>query len=169
MYEYTLSGGTVDISYDVYDAASHPLYHLFANEDIENLGKIIGWEVDSNMQRLGYFCHANEYAIKKYDLGTYDKLLFLGIFYNADGSRLLRAISAYTGDEFTANNINYTSQDVAENSNTAYELRITEDVLKFITQAEINEIKSKIEGAKYFSHIKVRNNQLIKVYFLTDE
>lgn len=168
IYEYHVNDGTVDISDNNYDATQHPLFHFFKSEQYEKLGDFIGWEIDSDMKRLGYFFIPNSETIKAFNVVA-DSLLFMGIFYTVDGARTVRIITQYNGSEYTSHRINYVSYNQDTPDNVSYELRITDDVLKFITLEEINSVKNKIPNAEYFSHIKVRDNQLIKVYFASKE
>ena len=90
----------------------------------------------------------------------------LGVFFDFEGTRTIRIIKRYKGDEFDSCGINWLSYNYGKPDQVSYELRATIDVAKFISNDEIEVIKAEIPEAQKLSHIKVKNGELVKVYFI---
>lgn len=167
IYEYTLATKVIDVSDTNANPVDNQCYKYF--KDVLALGlSATGWEVDSDCKRLGLFFHDKEAIsnmvaflnIKEQDIEM------LGVFFDSEGTRTIRIIKKYKGDEFDSCGINWLSYNYGKPDQVSYELRATIDVAKFISNDEIEVIKAEIPEAQKLSHIKVKNGELVKVYFI---
>lgn len=167
IYEYTLATKAVDVSDTNANPVDNQCYKYF--DDIRALGlSATGWEVDGDGKRLGLFFHDKE-AISKMVafLNIKDQdIEMLGVFFDFEGTRTIRIIKKYKGSEFDSCGINWLSYNYGKPDEVSYELRATIDVAKFISNGEIEVIKAEIPGAQKLSHIKVKDGELVKVYFI---
>lgn len=167
IHEYTLATKTIDISDTAATPVDNKCYKYF--DEIRALKlPATGWEIDSNGNRIGLFFH-NQEAISK--MVTFLKIKesdveMLGVFYSLTGDKTIRIIKKYKGPEFDGCGINWYSYNYDKPDEVSYELRATLDIAKFISNEDIAAIKGTIPGAQQLSHIKVRNGELIKVYFI---
>lgn len=167
IYEYTLATKNIDVS----DTAANPI----DNQCYKHFKSILkldlpatGWEIDSNGNRIGLFFHDTD-AISK--MITFLKIKesdveMLGVFFDSEGNRTIRIIKKYKGNEFDGCGINWYSYNHDKPDEVSYELRATLDIAKFISNEDIAAIKDTIPEAQKLSHIKVRNGELLKVYFI---
>lgn len=167
IHEYTLATKAVDVSDTNANPVDNQCYKYF--DDIRALGlSATGWEVDGDGKRLGLFFHDKE-AISKMVafLNIKDQdIEMLGVFFDYEGTRTIRIIKKYKGSEFDSCGINWLSYNYGKPDEVSYELRATIDVAKFISTDEIEAIKATIPQAQKLSHIKVKDGELVKVYFI---
>lgn len=167
IHEYTLATKAVDVSDTNANPVDNQCYKYF--DDILNLNlPITGWEVDSDGKRLGLFFHDKEAINQMVDFLKIKEpdIEMIGVFFDDVGTRTIRIIKKYKGDEFDLCGINWLSYNYGTPEQVSYELRATIDVAKFISNAEIEAIKAEIPQAQKLSHIKVKNGELVKVYFI---
>lgn len=167
IYEYTLKTKAIDISDTGANPVDNACYKYF--DEIRALKlPATGWEIDSDGKRLGLFFHNKEAIsnmvaflnIKEQDIEM------LGVFFDYEGTRTIRIIKKYKDNEFDSCGINWLSYNYGTPKQVSYELRATIDVAKFISNDEIEAIKATIPQAQKLSHIKVKDGELVKVYFI---
>ena len=167
IYEYTLATKNIDVSDTAANPVDNQCYKYF--KDVLALGlSASGWEVDSDGKRLGLFFHDKE-AISKMVAFLNIKgqdIEMLGVFFDFEGTRTIRIIKRYKGEEFDSCGINWLSYNYGKPDEVSYELRATIDVAKFISAEEIEVIKATIPQAQKLSHIKVKKGEHVKVYFI---
>ena len=167
IHEYTLATKAVDVSDTNANPVDNKCYKYF--DDIRALDlPATGWEVDGDGKRLGLFFHDKEAINQMVDFLKIKEqdIEMTGVFFDDVGTRTIRIIKKYKGDEFDLCGINWLSYNYGTPEQVSYELRATIDVAKFISNAEIEAIKAEIPQAQKLSHIKVKNGELVKVYFI---
>ncbi len=165
MVEYTLNTSVVDYSHTNFDPSSNTIY-LNNVEKFDNFlrcGDLIGYEVDSDGKRLGVFISPKDLKFVP-ELKDIEKASIIGMFVTSDNNVIIRIIT---------NEHNFTdfdplltrkSYDLGNENSFSMEISATNDVHKFISDEEVQEYKNQL-SAKSFSHIKVKDGKLAKIYF----
>lgn len=168
IHEITVDTGVVDVSDTSVNPEGNKCFKHFKDILALNLA-VTGWEVDSNGKRLGLFFHNRESIEKMVEFLKIREsdIEMLGVFYDSRGIQTIRIIKKYvSGDEFDNCGINWLAYNYDKPTEMSYELRATLDVRKFISDEEIEKLKTKFPKDSKFSHIKVKNGKLTKVYFI---
>ncbi len=175
IFEYNVDTKIVDISDTESNPVNNKCYKHFS--DLLKLDvKYLGWEIDSDGNRLGLF---TEDTSSIQSLLDYLKLkiptevkhiVALGIFKDKSGKTEFMIISSlFDNDQgFEKTGINRSSYLLSNPEKVNYELFIECDISKFISKEDIEKIRLENSFEKSsLSHVKVDSSgKLLKIYFI---
>lgn len=175
IYEYNLDNKLLDISDTKAGPQGNKCFKYF--KDILDLGlNQLGWEIDSDGNRLGLFfedLQAKKYFYENLKLDEFVNLkdiVAIGFFKDWKGKSETMIVSRLFSNDigYESTGVNRISFLLSSPTDINYELTLEPDVSKYISKEGIEKIR--IENGLIYSrlsHIKVDSSgKLLKVYFI---